>query len=399
MSDQQVPYDSKAAWRTVAGGFLGMFVVFGIMYSFGTFFVAIAAEFDAGSARTALMFSLVTFATYILGAATGRAVDRVGPRALLLLGAVALGGGLVATSQAADLGLIYLTYGAGLGLAVACGYVPLLTTVSGWFQRQRAMALGLAVSGIGLGTLVVAPVAGVLIDRYGWRTAMLLLGVVGAGLLLVSATLVSPPPPSAEVAPGPLRSRLRSPAFRWLYVSNMLFTSSVFFTLAFLAPYASAGGASTAAAGTLVGVIGISSVVGRLALGGTAVRFGALRVFEACFLLVSLSMLVWIFAGSYAWLVGFAVLFGIGYGGFVALSPAVLAEKFGLEGLGGIMGLLYTAAGISGLLAPPLAGLLIDRTDSYTVAIVAVMVAGIAGLALLLPLPRLPTMPREEAGG
>ena len=70
---------------------------------------------------------------------------------------------------------------------MACAYVPMVAVVGGWFERRRTLAIGVAVTGIGLGTLTVAPLAAALIGELGWRDTHLLLGLVGAAVLVVCA--------------------------------------------------------------------------------------------------------------------------------------------------------------------------------------------------------------------
>jgi MFS family permease len=383
------------AWRNVIAGFLSTFVVFGVIYSFGTFFSAMAADFGSGSAATSMLFSLTTFACYVLGAVTGHLLDSLGPRRILIAGAIALSTGLALTAGADRLWVTYITYGLGVGLAVACGYVPMVATVSAWFDRGRATALGVAVSGIGVGTLVVAPVAGALIERFGWRTAFVQIGVGGALLLLVAAALASSPPGLVVPERGRgMSPAARSPAFAAMYLSMLFGASAMFVPIVYLAPYAQREGSSVVAAGALIGVIGVSSVLARLILGMVADRLGSLVVYQGCYALVSLSMLLWLASPTYAWLAVFAVLFGLGYGGFATLAPAVLADTFGVDGIGGVMGLLYTSAGLAGLLSPPAAGAVLDATSSYTGPILGAMVVAALGFAALLPLSRLSSHPR-----
>jgi len=76
-------------------------------------------------------------------------------------------------------------------------------------------------------------------------------------------------------------------------------------------------------------------------------------------------------------LVLYAIVLGLGYGGFIALSPAVAAERFGLQGIGGILGTMYTAAAIGSLIGPPAAGVLIDNFGYTTAIAAAVFCSGV----------------------
>lgn len=380
--------DSSAGWLTVAAAFVSMAVVFGVAYSFGAFLAPMAAEFGSGSGATSAVFSLTAFCFFTLGSLTGRAVDRVGPRPVLLVGAAALVTGLVITSQAGELWAGLLSYGLGVGVAVACGYVPMVAVVGAWFDRRRGLALAVAVAGIGVGTLVGAPVAAALIGAYGWRTTLVLLGVAGAVLLLGCAAVVRRPPPAAGVAPLPVRALARTGAFGSLYVSTLLASVAVFVPLVFLPSLARTLGAGPVEGAALVGVVGVASVLGRLAIGGLADRLGRIRTYQASYAILAASFALGVPAGSYSALVAFAAVLGVGYGGWIALQPAVIADLFGLRGLGGVVGLVYTAAGVGALVGPPSAGLIIDGAGGYRGAVALAGVAGLGAFLALLPLGR-----------
>ncbi|MEM9516957.1 MAG: MFS transporter [Actinomycetota bacterium] len=382
--------DSRRSWMIAVATFTSTFAVFGVAYSFGAFFDPMAEEFDAGSGETALFFSLTTFLYFMLGLVTGRWSDHVGPRPVLATGAAAMLGGLWITSVANSLWLAIGAYSLGVGIAVACGYVPMVALVGSWFERQRTLALGVAVAGIGFGTLVVAPLSSWLIETHGWRTAYRVLAV-GATVILVACAVVATRPPRSTTAVAliPLREVAGTTSFRSLYGSAMLMSLSLFVPFVFLVDYAERFGTDPGPAAVLVGLIGGSSIVGRLALGTLAPRVGLVRLYQGCFAVMGASFVIWLVAdGRYVLLVLFAVVLGVAYGGFIALSPAVAADAFGTEGLGGVLGALYTAAGVGGLLGPPIAGAVIDRTDGYTAVIVGAMVLTVAAFAALLALPR-----------
>lgn len=380
--------DSSQAWRNVGTAFVSMFVVFGVAYSFGAFFTPMAEEFDAGSGATSAVFSITAFCYFALGSVSGWAVDRVGPRPVLLVAAVALGAGLLATAQVQTLWLGYLSYGLGVGVAVACGYVPMVAVVGGWFDRHRGVALGLAVAGIGVGTLAVAPLAALLIDGVGWRTTFVIFGVVGAALLAGCALVATKPPEPAGDVPLPVRRLVRTPAFVWLWLSGLLLSSALFVPFVFLPAFAADLGAASVAAATLVGLIGMASVVGRLVTGALADRLGRVRTYQGCVGIMAVSYLVWLAAPNYGVLVAFTLVLGVGYGGWVALGPAVVAELFGLRGLGALVGMTYTAAAVGSLVGPPLAGLIIDQSGTYRWAIVVSLALATAAFLVLLPLRR-----------
>lgn len=376
--------DSRRGWVVVGATFASTFVVFGIVYSFGAFFDSMAEDFGTGKGATALMFSITTAWYFGLGLVSGKAADRFGPRPVLLFGAASLGIGLLVTSQVPNIWWGYLTYGLGAGTAVACGYVPMVAVVGGWFERRRTLALGIAVAGIGLGTLLCAPLASVLIDEYGWRTAYVVFGIGGTAVLLLAALGAHAPPRGGATGTVELRSVIRQRPFITFYVSALLISMALFVPFVFIKTYATDQGVDSRLAATLVGLIGASSIVGRLALGALGARFGTLRLTQVSFGLMAVSYVLWLVAGgNVALLVAFTVVMGFGYGGFIALSPAVIAVLFGTVGMGAILGAAYTAAGIGGLVGPPLAGEIIDRV-SYDAAIVLAMVLTALGTAVLL---------------
>lgn len=377
--------DGRTGWLQVAGAVVSMLTVFGVGYSFGAFFESITAEFEAGSGATALVFSITISLSFILGPFTGALADRVGPRPVLLIGAAALTSGLLITSQANSILMAYITYGVGVGVAIACGYVPMVALVGGWFERRRALALGVSVAGIGLGTLLGSPLSAALIDATSWRTTFVAYAL-GGGALLCAVAVIARPGPAAQPSAGlrPFRELMAIRDFAFLYGSSLCVTFGLFVPFVFLASYAEDRGAGSVAAASLVGLIGGSSVVGRLGLGGLADRVGTIRLYRLSFALMVVGHAVWFLAGERFWmLVIYAIVLGFGYGGFIAISPAVVALRFGMEGIGGVLGTLYTSAAVGSLAGPPIAGLLIDSAGYRTAIGGAVAMSALGWLVLL----------------
>jgi len=393
--------DSPRAWRMVAAAFVSTFVVFGISYSFGAFFKPMATEFGASQSATSAFFSITVFLYSMLGPVAGHLADRFGPKPVLAAGAVAVGAGLVATSSIDRLWVGYLTYGIGMGIGIASAYVPTVAVVGGWFLRRRNTALGVAVAGIGGGTLCMAPIAAALITRIGWREAYAVIGLAGAAMLAMCAWLIERPPVPVAPAKFSIAETLRAPSFMMLYASSFFSSMALFIPFVFLPGFARDHGASEVAAATLVGLIGGASVVGRMGMGAIADRLGVVRLYQICFFVLALSYLIWLAASSYPILVLFALVMGVGYGGYVALSPAVLAELFGTQSLGAVLGALYTGGGVGALIGPPSAGFVIDHTGGYRWAIALAFVISSMGWVSLIPLelhPPAPAIAIESAG-
>ena len=381
--------DSKRAWLTVVAAFFASGVTLGIAYSFGAFFESMSEEFDAANGATAVIFGVTTFLFFSLSTITGRMSDRFGPRVVLVLGASALFVGLVATSRVQSLGLGYVTYGAGVGVAAACGYVPMVSVVGGWFREQRAVAVGLAVAGIGVGTLVLSPLSAELIDRWGWRDTYVFFGIGGALILLACVPLMDRPPGDGAPQPSRFADALASPVFRRFALSALMLGLALFVPFVFVGQYAKERGVGDVPAAVLVGVLGGSSVLSRVGFGSLVRRFGSFRLYRSCLAITGASFVVWFVAGSaYSMLVLFVLILGVGYGGFVALSPIVMSDRLGVAGLGSILGLLYTAPGIGALVGAPTAGWLIDTTGGYHWAIAASLACAATSVALLTGLPQ-----------
>jgi MFS family permease len=380
--------DSPRAWGIVAAAFASMFISFGIAYSYGAFLDEIRADFGAGRALGATFFSLTSLVFFGLGGVTGAVADRFGPRRVLIVGAAALAIGLVVTTRADSVEVALAAYGLGVGIGVACAYVPMVALVGAWFERRRTFALGIAVAGIGMGTLVVPPLAAALVERMDWRDAYLILAAAGTAVLLVCAAVARRAPVGQQGGGMRLGAAMRTADYRWLYLGGLTLSIALFVPFVHLPDYAEERGVDPVLAAGLVGAIGTASVVGRLALGAVADAIGLLRAYQGCFVLVAISFAVWWVAGeSYAVLLVFTILLGVGYGGFVALSPAVVAARFGIEGLGAMLGVLYTGAGIGSAIGPPLAGAMIDDVG-YGATIVGSLVVAVLSLAVVLPVSR-----------
>lgn len=382
--------DSRRGWATATVAFAAMFVAVGTGYAYGALLLPLTRDLAIGHGAASGVFSVTVMTFFLAGAPAGALADRWGPRPVLVLGAAAVASGLALTAAAQGPGLLYLGHGVLVGAGMSTTFVPLLAVVSRSFDRHRTLAVAIAVSGIGIGTLVMAPLVAWLIALLGWRPAYAVLAAAAAVVMLAAAVLVAPSPARPAVSgEAHLAGTLRTRDYRLMYVAQMLLAVALFLPFAHLPGYAESAGTPPVPAAGLVGVVGAASVLGRLALAPVADRVGALRTYRLCFLTVGLSFVPWLLAEDYASLLVHAVVFGVGYGGFVALLPSVLAERFGLAGIGALMGILYTSNVLGAGVGPVGAGLLVED-HGYWPAGVAGLVCGVSGAALLARVGRRP---------
>jgi MFS family permease len=351
------------------------------------------------SNRCSAISSLAGFLYFGLGVVSGPLADRFGSRRLAVAGMLLTGLGLAAASAARSLPEVYAAYGLGVGLGVGCAYVPAIGAVQRWFVRRRGFASGLAVSGIGIGTLVMPPLASLFIATLGWRGAYLVLGAlaasVGGGLALLiendprsrglgpDGDPLRPGAQSARPQGASVRAAIRSPRFISLYAACLICAFGVFVPFVHLAPYAQDHGATPSSAVLLLGVIGVGSTAGRFFLGGLADRMGRQLSLLLMFIGMAFALAVWVIATDFISLAAFAFVYGVFYGGWVAVLPSVVMDYFGGRNVSAIIGILYTSVAFGTLIGPSAAGFAFDLSHSYTVPILFSAAANIVAAIIV----------------
>jgi MFS family permease len=372
-------------WYVVAGAFAVTLVGFGSAYTFSAFIDSLQRDFAASRGSVSLVFSLAGFLYFGLGVVSGPLADRWGSRRLAVIGMLLVGSGLAAASMARSLPQVYVAYGLGVGLGVGCSYVPVLGAVQRWFVRHRGLASGLAVSGIGVGTLVMPPLAAFFVAALGWRHAYLVLGLLAAVVGVGMALLIENDPRDRGLAPDgdpvqssartelppgfSVRDAVKSRRFAGLYAACVMCSFGLFVPFVHLIPYALDHGIARHSAALLLGAVGVGSTGGRFFLGGLADKLGRERALLLMFVGMALALLVWVFSTVLWGLAAFALAYGVFYGGFVAILPALAMDYFGGRHVSGIIGVLYTSVAAGTLVGPSAAGYAFDFSHSYTLPI------------------------------
>lgn len=391
-------------WVIVIAAFLVMFITSGVNFSYGVFFLPLIGEFgwSRGLASAAVLAAGLTYG--ITMPFTGLMADRYGYKWVLVVSIGFLSAGLILSSQIHELWQLYIFDGIFVGLSLSASFAIPVSLVSLWFARRQGLALGAATLGISLGTAVIPLIITCLISAFGWRMSILIAGIAVAVICIPAALLMRRPHTGELQAAAPLNEVNTSnemPAAQGpagLSLSDalgthqfwMLFSVFLFFLLGLglvivhIVPYAVDSGISPVQAATLLTIIGMAGIAGRLGSGIISDRIGVKPVVLFCQLALA-SLTLWIaFSRNTATFYTFAAIFGIVYSGFAVMLVRIARQIFGDRALGSVFGALMVADGIGTGAGPWLAGYIFDVTGSYQASFIAVSAGLVVAVILTI---------------
>ena len=389
-------------WIIVAAALITICTLFGIRFSFGVFFKSLEAEFQLTRAATSSVFSAYMVLAAVFGIITGWALDRYGPRLVVSLMGFFTGLSLLLTSQTTSMWQLFISYSLLLSVGTAGTVVALIPVVSRWFDKKRGIAIGIATSGTGLGTLVVAPTAAYLISNFDWRLSYMVLGLV-TWLVVISLAMllrrnpgeIGDLPDGVKLSTGvsePIDTGVDAQqsglstgqAFRtknfWLMLTVWLsFAVCLSLIMTHVIPYATDLGISPIKASAILSIIGGCQIIARLSVGRISDIVGRKIPGVVC-ALICIGALIWLIQAHELWMFYlFAIIFGTAYGGIGVVNLALVSDIFGRRNLGTIMGFLEVGFSTGSAIGALLGGYIFDVTGSYLIA----FVIGAASLLIL----------------
>jgi len=388
-------------WVVVGTAFSVLFMAYGAQFSFGVFFSALLEEFGWSRGALSGAFALYAFGYSGLSVASGHLTDRWGPRAVIATGGVFLGAGWIAMSATSAIWHPYVFYGVVAAVGMSTANVPCTATVARWFARRRGLATGLASAGGSFGAFCLPPIAQLLVAGVGWRRAYVIFGAAILLALNLLAPLMKRDPEGLGLTPDghtrtehtgavaargtdyTTRQAMRTRAFWVLFALFAATWIPIFAPLVHLVPLARGLGVNPLVASTLVSALGMAAIVGRLVMGAASDRFGRRPAIGICLVLQVAAFLGFAAAGTLPGLYAASITFGYSYGAISSLFPAVVADFFGRERAGSLVGLLFAMAGSMAAWGPLGAGFVYDRTGSYGPAWVASAGLNLVALGLL----------------
>jgi MFS family permease len=366
MSERALSY----GWVVVAAAAVIICVGIGSLFSLGVFLVPI--ERSMGWSRGAIStVALLNWIAMGLGSFVwGALSDRLGGRGVAVAGGLLLGLGLVLSSQAQALWQFYATFGGLVGFSVGAFYAPLTSTATKWFAAQRGLAVALVSSGIGLGILLISPLARALTSAWDWRIAMLLLGdlawlVIIPVALLIAEPAAAPAARSGEAHDASAGQVLRTPQFWAIALTHFACCAAHSGPIFHMVTHATDQGVPAMAAATVLGLSGLSSIAGRIGGGLIADRLGAKRTLIAGLVLQAAIIAAYLMARELWTFYALAVVFGTAYGGIMPLYALITREYFGEKVMGTAYGAVFLVSSVGMGIGSLAGGLIYDRLGAY----------------------------------
>lgn len=392
-------------WWIVGAGFALQAINGGLLFhGFTVYFLPLQDQFGWSGALIAGGFSLSRFESAILGPIQGWAVDKYGPRLIMLGGIILFGIGFFIFSAVNSiftffLAFAFLSVGSSLG-----GFLSISATITQWFARKRSLAMGISMTGMGLGGVMVPAIAWS-VSNQGWQTTAFISGILVWLIGIPAALLMRHKPETYGLLPdGDLpavveggvsngsqasygsdgsftaREALRTPAF-WLisagHASALLVVSTV--SIHQVPHMVHNVGLSLEAAGGMVAVLLAVTVVGQLGGGYVADRMNKKFLLVVCMLGHAVGMLFLAYATTVPQLLIFAVLHGLAWGVRGPTIQAIRADYFGRASFGTIMGFSSMVIMMAMIAAPIFAGWMADlRGGDYQLPFT--ILAGLVGL-------------------
>jgi MFS family permease len=362
-------------WIVVAASSLIVCIGMGALFSLGVFLKPMAD--DMGWSRGAISsVALLNWIAMGIGSFVwGALSDRIGTRGVAVAGGLLLGLGLVLSSQVRALWQLYVTFGFLVGFAVGAFYAPLTSTATKWFTARRGLAVALVSAGIGVGILVIAPLARALISLWDWRVALLVIGDL-AWLVIVPIALVIREQPAevgtaamggvARVGPEySTREVLATPQFWGIALTHFACCAAHSGPIFHMVTHATDQGIGAMAAATALGVSGLASIAGRIGGGVLADRIGIKPTLLAGLALQAVMIVLYLVVRDLGLFYGLSIAFGVAYGGVMPLYALVTREYFGEKVMGAAYGAVFLVSTFGMGIGSFAGGWLYDRMGTY----------------------------------
>jgi MFS family permease len=392
--------ERRYGWVMVALGAFMTCIAIGAMFSLAVFLQPITESTGWSHTAVSTAMTLNFLAMGAAGFGWGALSDRIGPRSVVLAGAVLLGVGLFLASRAQSALQFQLSFGLLVGIAAGSFFSPMIAAVMGWISEHRGLAVSLVSVGVGVAPMTMSPFAAWLITQMDWRAAQLVLALLVWATLVPAALFVRRPPATplssdsvntSEASHLSVGQALRSAPFIVLALTFFACCAAHAGPIFHTVTYAMTCGLAPLAAVTIYSMEGLAGLGGRLALGVLADRLGVKRVLIAGLLIQAVAAAAFVLASRLGEFYAVAAIFGFAYGGVMPLYAVLAREYFGQRILGAVFGAAAMVSSLGMALGPAVGGWIYDTFGQYTWMYLGSAAIGLGAVAIALAFPPFPS--------
>lgn len=386
----------RQGWLVVFASTIGISIANLHVFSLGVMMGPLVEAFGWSRAQISTGMLLATIAAACSVPFVGRVIDRQGPRRVALIGIPAYGAMMAAFGAIGNSIWVYWALWIAVGLAWAM-VSPIVWTaaVAPRFNKSRAIALAIALSGLGIGAALTPVVIGSTEMAFGWRIAYPVTALIWAVVVFPIVYFFferDVEPAARRAAAGEqklsLWAELRSPILFRLILAGFTMTFVVLAVNAHLVPILVEQPMGRDVAVWIAGLIGLGSIVGRIGTGVLLDRYQSVKIAAAVFLLPFAGCVLLLLAdGSYPVALAAALFIGLALGGEFDVLAYLASRYFPPEELGSRFGWIMMACGIAGGLGPVAAGLTRDLAGLYTPLLLVLLPISLLSGWLLAGLP------------
>lgn len=329
----------------------------------------------------------------------GKINDTLGPKMVVLIGGLMFGGGMFLSGFATSVSFLIMTYSLLLGLGLGMVYGATISTSVKFFPDRRGLVGGLTTATFGISSVIIPPIATMIIAAYGPTAAFKIIGAFFTVAICVSALFIEKcpadfipegwTPPVMKKGSAPVnkdwKEMLQEPIF---YIMIIMLTCGAFAALMFIPMVATMAknmlGLAVAGTTAAVSTLALFNVFGRVLAGVISDKIGRINTLAAaCMLSVGGLMLLVMSQGGNVttFFAGISVV-GLCFGSFMGVFPGFTADQFGPKNNSVNYGIMFIGFAVAGYFGPTILNNIYGATESYNNAFFVAMAFSGAGLLL-----------------
>ncbi|EEK56512.1 Major facilitator superfamily MFS_1 [Bacillus cereus BGSC 6E1] len=328
----------------------------GTIYTWSLFNQPLVSKYGWSLNAVAITFSITSLSLAFSTLFASKLQEKWGLRKLIMIAGLALGLGLILSSQASSLILLYVLAGVVVGYADGTAYITSLSNLIKWFPERKGLIAGISVSAYGSGSLIFKYVNAQLIESVGVSQAFIYWGLIVTAMIVLGACLIHQ---AAD------QSAVQETKTHEYTTKEMLGTKQVYLLFIMLFTSCMSGlyligmvkdigvqlvGLSAATAANAVAMVAIFNTLGRIILGPLSDKIGRLKIVTGTFVVMASSVLVLSFVDlNYGIYFVCVASVAFCFGGNITIFPAIVGDFFGMKNHSKNYGIVYQGFGFGAL--------------------------------------------------